>query len=650
MQKFIFPATIFLAPLFFWTLTPNFFLTPKQLLLIVTLLLLSLHLAFQIFKSKSLELSSSPLRFGLFAFATSVILNLVINPVGRLESILGQGSLYLALSFWAYLLSGQTSHKFKSSILYSFLAGSTILSVHILAQLTFLYKMTALPTFMQSRAFFLTGDALTTLILITLGGALSLSQLRRAINHKPSTIYYLLSSIIHLIAFVALGALLLPGQELTLQLLPLTASWSIALDAMKSLRSFFFGVGLANFPVFYNSVKPLFLNATPFWNILQNNASSGLLQLLTTTGVVGFISFLSLPFLALRPHASDSLTVSLKLITTLSFLALAFTPGSLLLLLIFFTGLGTLSASEPKTTHLPAPGHLIVSLIILSLVGTLGYFTTRFALAEAGLRRAQLAIADNDGQTLYEQSLKTIQLFPRLTAYRLSFSQVNLSLAVALSQKTPLTDTERENITKLLSQAVSEAKLATSLSPSDSKTWQNLGNLYRNLINVAEGVDRFAIESFAQAVALDPANPALRVEFGGLLYQLAQITQSPEDQASYYNRAQSEFQIAIQLKPDYPNAYYNLAKLQEAREDYVNAAVAMQKAISLLGPDNADLARANSELDAIKAKLPRSEAKTPSEAEPSEVESSQLSKPSPLPTPLDGGPIELPADGSTPNL
>lgn len=639
MQKFIFPATIFLLPLFFWTLTPDFFNTPKQLLLIVALILLSLHLAFQAFKSKSLELSSSPLRFGLFAFALAVLLNLAINPVGRLESILGQGSLYLALSFWAYLLSGQTSHKFKSTLLYSVLAGSTILSIFTLAQLTFLYKITALPAFMQSRAFFLTGDSATTLIVILLGGALSLSLLRQTINHRGPTISHLLISIIHLIAFVALGALLLPGQELALQLLPLTASWSIALDAMKSLRSFFFGVGLSNFPIFYNSVKPLFLNATPFWNIFQGSSSSGLLQLATTLGVVGLLSFLSLPVLALRGRASDPLTASLKLLTTLSFLALAFSPGSLLLLFIFFTGLGALSASEPKTTHLSTPSHLIVSLIILSLAGTLGYFTTRFALAEAGLRRAQLAIANNDGKTLYEKSLKTIQLFPQMTAYRLSFSQVNLSLAIALSQKTPLTDEERENITKLLSQAVSEAKLATSLSPSDSKTWQNLGNLYRNLINVAEGSDRFAIDSYAQAVALDPANPALRVEFGGLLYQLAQITQSPEDQAGYYNRAQSEFQIAIQLKSDYPNAYYNLAKLLETREDYVNAAPIMQKAISLLGPDNADLARANSELDAIKAKLPKS---TPNPSpEPTDDQPTTLSEPSPLPSPLDGGPLDL---------
>ena len=64
----------------------------------------------------------------------------------------------------------------------------------------------------------------------------------------------------------------------------------------------------------------------------------------------------------------------------------------------------------------------------------------------------------------------------------------------------------------------------------------------------------------------------------------------------------------------------------------------MQKAISLLGPDNGDLARANAELDDIKAKLPKS---TPA-PEPTDNEATTLTEPSPLPSPLDGGPIDLP--------
>ena len=54
---------------------------------------------------KSLTTSSSPLRFGLFAFALTIIINLLVHPELRLESLTGPASLYLVLSAWAYFLT-----------------------------------------------------------------------------------------------------------------------------------------------------------------------------------------------------------------------------------------------------------------------------------------------------------------------------------------------------------------------------------------------------------------------------------------------------------------------------------------------------------------------------------------------------------------
>lgn len=640
LNKIIFPLTLFLAPLLFWTLTPNFFVTPKQILLVLAVFLLILHWAFTVATSRSLRTSSSPLRFGLAGFVILILLNLILNKTGRAESLIGPASLYLSLSAWTYFLTLHHDTRLHKSILAAFLGSTLILSLHTTLQLTLLYKLDFLPLFMQSRAFTLTGNSLTTLILIALGGALSLSHLRPTIydlrsNLRP-TIYHLLSTILYLIAFVALGALILPGQELALNILPLTASWNITLDAMKMARSFFFGVGLANFGIFYNSVKPLFLNATPFWNILPANSSSEFLGILTTTGVLGFLSFISLPLITLRSTIYDLRSNEpFKLLFILSGLALIFSPGSLPLLLIFFTTMGVLAAAAPLTHPLTRPASLVLSLSILALVITGLYYSYRAVGGELNMRQAQIALAAGDGKLVYEKNIAAIELVPTLSSYRLSYSQVNLALASALSQKDSLSDVERENITQLLSQAIREAKLAVNLAPGDARAWQNLANLYRNLVNVADGSDQFAIQSYSQAVALDPANPALRLEFGGLLYQLKD-----------YSRAQSEFQTTIQLKADYANAYYNLAKLLEATGNYQNAYSTMQKAISLLGPDSTDLARANSELDAIKAKLPPSEEKTPPPAE----QATELVQPSPLPSPIDGGPIDLPADSPAPNL
>jgi tetratricopeptide (TPR) repeat protein len=209
-----------------------------------------------------------------------------------------------------------------------------------------------------------------------------------------------------------------------------------------------------------------------------------------------------------------------------------------------------------------------------------------------------------------------------MAGYHLSYSQVNLSIAAGISQKTDLSDAEKQNVNQLISQSIREAKVTTSLRPHDAMGWQNLGNIYANLLTAADGADKYAINSYAQAVALDSANPVLRTEFANLLVKLSTSIKDEKQKAIYINRAATEFQTAIQLKPDYASAYYNFAKLLESFGDFENAYTNMQKAISLLEPTNPDLSKANEELSALKAKVP-----APS-APPSP-------SPSPLPNPSD---------------
>lgn len=643
LNKIIFPLTLLLTPLLFLTLTPNFFGTPKQIILVLAVLLLIFGWVYRLVTTSTLETSSSPLRFGLAAFALAIILNLILHKEGRTESLIGPSCIYLALSAWTYFLTLHKNAHLVENILLSILGSTAILALHTILQLTLIYRLTFLPLYLQSRAFTLTGNLLTTVLLIGLGTTISFARLR-------SKTYYLVFTILHLIAFVALSFLLLPGHELALNILPLTASWNIALDGLKSVQTFFFGVGLSGFATFYKSVKPLFLNATPFWNILPTSASSEFLSLLTTTGMVGFLAFLSLPLLTLKSLTlSTTYDLQPKLLFYLSGLALIFSPGSIPLLLIFFTSLGLLNAQPPHTHSLARPLTFILAGVSLALVGLISYYGARVVLAEVDMRQAQIALANNDGRRVYDKNIAALGLLPSLTSYHLSASQVNFSIAAALSQKDSLTDTERQNVSQLVSQSIREAKLAANLSPNDSSTWQNLGNIYRNLVNVAAGADQFAIQSYSQAVALDPANPLLRLEFGGFLYQLGGSTQKASDMTALYARAQNEFQTTIQLKPDYPNSYYNLAKLFETTKDYQNAYLAMQKTLSLLGPNSPDLSQATTELENIKAKLPKPTSTPQPQNQAGAAEQlNSLAQPSPLPSPIDGGLLELPTDTPMP--
>jgi len=647
MQKIIIPTLLFITPLLYLTYTSNFFSTPKQIIIIIAVLLLLIQSAYEIFTTRKLKHNASPLRYTLLAFSLAIVANIAFNKISRIESIVGPGSLYIALCLWAYFVSMESYHKLKDHVIFAILGSSTVLAVHTLAQLTFLYKSSFIPDFMQSRAFTLTGNVLTTFILLAIGSAVSIFL---AVKHHESKVVYAVTSILNIIAMVALGAVLLPGGELAITLLPMRASWSIALDAMKSPLTFLIGVGATNFPIFYATVKPLFLNSTTFWNTIPSSASSELLQIMTTMGMLGLLSFISIPLVAFK-HAkgSDVSMTAIKFIAGLSLISLLAIPATIPVLLIFFTSVGLLASHDPHHKEIAAPGNIVISLIILSAVATISYFGSRVIMAETSLRKAQIALSNNDGKTLYENSLRAAQLVPQMATYRLSYAQVNLSLATALSQKESLSDTERSNVSQLISQAVSEGKAALSLSPNNSLVWQNLGSIYQKLINVAEGSDQFAVDAYAQAVTLDPANPTLRIEYGGLLYQLIGLSKDQKEQAALFSRAQNEFQTAIQLKPDYPNAYYNLAKLLEMAKDYENSYTVMQKAISLLGPDNPNLGKANTELEAIKAKVPKATpspsakpSATPAPAEVEESPETAIETPEPLPSPIDGGPVDLP--------
>ena len=636
---FALSLVILIAVIFvFGPFTTNYFLFPKLILLAASVLLSLLIFFAPALSAHPFPLVKSRLAFPLFLFNVVLVANLVLNSEGRTEAIFGKITMFVALSILALLLSSlPRSTKTISTLLTTLLASTTILALHSLLQLTVLYSATFLPTYMQTKSFTPTGSPLTTAALLALGLFLSLSLLRH-LPHRVSYYLTLATSFLHTVALVALVAMMLPGQALAPILLPYSASWSVTLDALKTLRSLTFGVGFANFPTFFTQTKPLFLNTTSLWNTLPQTATSELLQFLATTGILGLATFLLLPFSFLRYHSdSPTTTILLRLMWATLFLFI-FLPGSLPLFTLFFILLGLLGSTDQTWEISSRPVRLTLVTLALIFVGASVYFLSLFVRAELSLQKAQLALQNNDAKTLYEQSLKAVTLLPTMTNYRLSYSRVNLSIATAISQNPSLSDEQKTQISQLLSQAIREAKAATSLTPQSSLAWQNLGSLYRNLINVAQGSDQFAVSAYAQAVSLDPANPALRIEFGGLLYQLAQLTTDNTQKIQLLNRAVQEFSTAIQLKKDYANGYYNLAKAYELAENYQLAYNSLQTALTYLDPASADYAQVTQELEGLKAKLPVASA-SPT---PSPSPTTTLATPSPLPPPLPGGPIELP--------
>jgi len=242
-----------------------------------------------------------------------------------------------------------------------------------------------------------------------------------------------------------------------------------------------------------------------------------------------------------------------------------------------------------------------------------------------------IAADANKGADTYNLQIKTINLNPNIDRYHLAYSTTNLALASSLSTQTDLTDQDKQTITQLVQQAVSEARTATQLNPNKSSAWANLANIYRQLINFAEGADNFSIAAYTRAVQLDPANPQLRLDFGSLLYSLKR-----------WDEAVARFQEAAQLKPDFANAYYNLSHAFQDQEKFLEAYQAMQSVVSLVPADSADAQKVQTELTDLQAKLPPTTAAETTA--PAANSAAQLTEPSPLPAaPKNFEPVNLEA-------
>ena len=125
-----------------------------------------------------------------------------------------------------------------------------------------------------------------------------------------------------------------------------------------------------------------------------------------------------------------------------------------------------------------------------------------------------------------------------------------------------------------------------------SLNWQNLSQVYRSLIGVGQNADQFSVASENQAIALDPYNPQLYVELGGVYYQL-----------KLWDQAQNQFQVAINLKRDFANAYYNLGHALEEKGDLQNALAAYQIVKQLSANNQSNVDKINQEISGIETKI-----------------------------------------------
>ena len=624
---------VFLFLLFFSTAASNPFEIPKKALLFATALLLVIIWAIDGLLKKRTRLTLTPFTLPLVALTLTALISAFLNENPFVASLYGKAGILLAFTL---IFIALTSLRLKSlnPLLYSLIGSSFILGwVAVFAYLEILPKILPWPI-VSSKVFSPAGPPLTTASFLTIILAVTLFL---AIKTKDLLIKISLfiTSAVQAVALIFIVSQMLPGQPSAPTLLPFSAGWSIATDMLKSAKNAFIGVGPDNFMAAYTRFKPAFLNLdNKLWLARFNASSSEVLTIFTTLGLLGLAVFLWLMITFAKTAAQVKPAVKLGL--GLTFLSFFLLPASLMVWFLIFVFLVLAIQDSPEkcikikeSKKIPyLPQILNLAIIAVCLFGFYGLLN--FIRADLTFAKSLKAASENRGTETYNLQIKAIKLNPYEVNYRIAYSNTNLALANSLALKEDLTGEDRKNISQLVSQAIREAKAAVALAPQNVAVWENLANIYRNLINFAQGADNWAVASYVEAIRLDPINPRLRLDFGGLLYAMEN-----------YDKAIDQFKRAIDFKPDYANAYYNLSAAYRENQDFENAYLAMQKVISLIDKESQDFDRANLELANLAKLLPEEVQTATQAAAQKQKQPEALETPQPLPSPKPAGEVKF---------
>ena len=670
-SNFCLSLAIVVTPLFFLPLTTDFFSFNKQVFFILLTSLSLISWLVYTITTKTVRLTLSPMLLPFTLLAAAAIVSTITNSSGSVEVWLGRTSLYIALTVF-YLLTTtlfQSARQVRRLINGLIIAASLAAGLGILS-ITGLWETTNLPAYLIVKSFTPLGSplALVSFLVAILPPTLMLAFKTRS---GPNKLFYFLGSGLIISAVILVGFQLLPGQTYAATLLPKLASWSIAIDTFKS--SLLFGSGPASFIQQFTKFKPLSLNRTPLWANVFTVSGNEVFQIITTLGIAGMIAFamIIISWVKLSKRnpgtriTATQLAIYASIVTILiTSLLIPFTVTtwivltSLLALTISLNKMKNLTKIkdvvvtinaitiiEPtQPTVLPSQQTNLDNLLpwmlalptIVGLIFTASFFSRAYA-ADYYLKQSLDAANQNRGSDTYNLQIKAIQKMPNLDRYHLVYSNTNLALANSLASQGDLTDQDQQTIAQLVQQAIREARTATQLNPQKSNNWHNLANIYRNLVNFADGADQFAIAAYIRAIQLDPTNPGLRIELGGLFYSLQR-----------YEEAIDRFKEAVQLKPDLPNAHYNLSAAYQKTGKILEAYQSMQQVVALVPADSQDAQKAQQELDDLKNKLPQAPSQPTQENVSDETQ--QLNPPSPPPpAPEDFQPIELKTEEATPS-
>lgn len=431
-------------------------------------------------------------------------------------------------------------------------------------------------------------------------------------------------------AFIFALIFTMTGSPLRQNLIPefnLDASTSRSI-AGKSLKgNLFLGTGPGTFQFSYSLFRPASFNSGEYWNARFDRPENHFLTVLSTTGVLGLLAFIS-PFVFLglelwkrikRKTLRDPLPFLLSALAALSlpvsyFYAsnIAFSWYAAVLLglcagifgddiKIYAEDKRGLELAERKYKFIGFGAMAAVLVVVLRLaVLEVSGLSGEFFLWKSG----DIASSPSARYENAERALRYAKDEPRVLR---AISKAALQYANELGR---IKDIDGEKIQKLLERSTSSVKQATSVEPRDVENWLALGAVYQNLLPFVEGSGEWVVKAYTEALSREPSNPLPLVEMGKSYLTLGDRMSSSgvskDLVQKIYQLAEEELIAALNLKADYAPIHFYLGLVYE-RQGRENDAVLKLEAVERFNPSDVGVAYELGLLYLKRGNLPKAE-------------------------------------------
>ncbi|OGV95572.1 hypothetical protein A2W24_06770 [Microgenomates group bacterium RBG_16_45_19] len=336
--------------------------------------------------------------------------------------------------------------------------------------------------------------------------------------------------------------------------------WQGALDLWR--RYPLFGSGVETFAYGYYQVRPAAHNLVSEWDFLYNKAHNEFLNYLATTGLFGLFAYLATiltftgwSFLHIfRPKSHATTLIALLsgywALMVSNFFGFSTVPVGLLFFLFPALAYVTVANHHPPTINL-RPLRPLQYLALLLLILVSGYSLLRVITLYRADRAYALGKRYADSQDLASALIplqQAVKLFPSEPVYtdELALTSAKAALSLALvgdpTSAQPFAD-----------QAESLTDYTIARNPAHLNFWKTRARVFVALSTLDDRYAPMALAALETASTLAPTDAKI-------FYNLALLN----SQLNHLEAAQSYYQKALKLKPNYPNAAIELASVSAA--------------------------------------------------------------------------------------